>query len=278
MLAATSQSGFYRMSKQTIAALFAVICGVGQLASAQTAQSAAELAKQLSNPVASLISVPFQLNYDEGFGADGNGKRTLFNIQPVVPFDLNADWNLISRTIVPLIENDGIVPDERKFGLGNVIQSFFFSPKQPTSGGWILGAGPAIQIPLSTDDRFGADDWAVGPTAVALKQAGPWTFGALGNHLWDVGGSDADINATFLQPFLSYTTPEAVSYTINSESTYDWENEEWSVPINFQITKLVTIGNQPISIGGGIRYWADAPSGAADDFGARLIVVYLFPK
>ena len=247
-------------------------------AAAQAEQSAEALAKQLNNPIASLISLPFQLNYDEGFGPDGDGKRTLLNVQPVIPFDLSPEWNLISRTIVPLVYNDEIVPDDTKFGVGNVVQSLFFSPKQPTSAGWIWGVGPVFQIPLATDDQFGPDTWAAGPTGVALKQAGPWTFGALANHLWDVGGSDTDINASFMQPFLSYTTPDAISYTINTESVYDWDADQWSVPINLMVSKVININAQPISIGLGVRYWAETPQGAADDFGARFLVTYLFPK
>jgi hypothetical protein len=238
---------------------------------------ASDLAKQLSNPVASLISVPFQLNYDEGFGPDGDGKRTFINVQPVIPISIGTDWNLISRTIVPLIYNDGIIPDDTKGGVGNILQSLFFSPKNPTAGGWIWGAGPVIQFPTSTDDQFGEDQWALGPTAVVLKQSGPWTYGALANHLWDVSG-DSDINSTFLQPFLSYTTPQAVSFSINTESTYNWETEDWSVPINFVVGKVFTIGRQPVQMSGGIRYWAETPDNGPDDFGLRLIVTYLFPK
>lgn len=134
-----------------------------------------------------------------------------------------------------------------------------------------------IQFPTSTDDQFGEDQWAVGPTVVALQQTGPWTVGALANHLWDASG-DTDINSTFLQPFLSYTTKDAVSFTVNTESLYNWEDSQWTVPINVLVGKVLTIGNQPVQITGGVRYWAATLDNGPDDFGLRLVVTYLFPK
>lgn len=134
-----------------------------------------------------------------------------------------------------------------------------------------------IQFPTSTDDQFSEDQWAVGPTAVALKQTGPWTVGALANHLWGASG-DTDINSTFLQPFLSYTTKDPVSFSVKTESFYNWEDSQWAVPINVLVGKVLTIGNQPVQITGGVRYWAETPDNGPDDLGLRLVVTYLFPK
>src|SRR5262245_27112706 len=126
------------------------------------------LAKQLANPVAALISVPFQLNYDSGYANDG--EKWLLNVQPVIPISLNEKWNVISRTILPLVDQHDVANDGSQSGLGDTVQSFFFSPKEPMASGWIVGAGPAILLPTATDDLLGQKQWALGPTVVALKQ------------------------------------------------------------------------------------------------------------
>jgi len=255
---------------------------VAMLASpAHAAESDTALAKKLANPIASLISVPLQFNADFKIGPN-DGEHYYLNLQPVIPISLGPDWNVISRTIVPISYQNDIYPfNEHQFGLGDTTQSFFLSPKAPSEfGGLIWGVGPAFLVPTATDDLLGSEKYGLGPTFVVLKQTGHWTVGMLANQIWSVAGADSRqaISSAFLQPFLSYTTAEATTFTVNTESTYNWKAEEWTVPVNFQVTQLLRIGDQPISIGGGVRYWADAPKGGPEGLGARLIVTFLFPQ
>ena len=254
------------------------LTGVGSDCLAQDAN--ADLAKKLSNPVASLISVPFQFNYDHGYGPNNGDKETL-NIQPVIPFSLNENWNVISRTILPVIwQNDIAGPSGSQFGLGDTTQSFFFSPAKPGPSGIIWGVGPVFNLPTATDQLLGSGKWGAGPTFVVLKQDGPWTLGALGNHVWSFAGQQdrEDVSSSFIQPFISYTTKDAWTFGLNTESTYNWKSHDWAVPINLTVAKLVKINQQPISLTAGLRYWATAPDNGPDGLGIRIVVTFLFPK
>ncbi len=250
---------------------------------AAPAEDAQGLAKKLANPIASLISVPLQSNFDCNIGPADDGCRYTLNIQPVIPISITEDWNVISRTILPVTYQFDVLPGEGdQFGLGDTVQSFFFSPKAPSSfGGIIWGVGPALLIPTGTDKLLGSEKFGIGPTAVVLKQSGPWTFGILANQIWSVAGDDDrdDISSTFLQPFVSYTTKDAWTFSLNTKSTYNWEDNEWSVPVNLAASKLLRLGKQPVSIGAGLRYWAESPEDKGPEgFGGRLIVTFLFPE
>lgn len=241
----------------------------------------AALAEQLNNPVASLISVPLQFNYDDNIGPLDDGSRVQLNIQPVIPFALDDTWNLISRTILPVIDQDEIFPGAGdQFGLGDITQSLFVSPHATTAGGITWGAGPVMLIPTATDDLLGTGKFGLGPTALVLKQQHGWTYGILANHIWSVFGEAGreDVNSTFVQPFLAHTTPSAWTVGINTESTYDWNGEHWSVPVNAFVSKLVKFDEQPVSFTLGVRDWAESPESGAEDFGARFAVTFLFPE
>jgi hypothetical protein len=247
--------------------------------SAEGGDQQAELAKKLANPVAALISVPLQYNYDQDFGEDDEGTKSLLNIQPVIPFSLSAGWNLITRTIVPLAAENDVPAGTDGSGLGDIVQSFFLSPKAPV-GGWILAAGPVMLYPTATDDVLGGGKWGAGPTALALKQVGGWTYGLLANHIWSFAGDSdrADVNSTFLQPFLSYVTKTKTTLVVNTESTYNWDKEQWAVPLNAQVLQMLKIGPQILQVGLGARYWAESPAAGPEGFGVRATVTLLFPK
>lgn len=261
-------------------ALVALLGHASVAAHAQNASDADELAKQLSNPVAALISVPVQANWDTGMGPEGNGERWTLNLQPVVPIGISEHWNMISRTILPMISQSEVVDDDEQSGIGDITQSLFFSPKQPTAHGWIVGVGPAFLLPTATDDVLGAEQWAVGPTAVLLKQTPTgWTYGALVNHLWSVAGEDdrASVNSTFLQPFLTKALGQGRTLSFNSESTYDWTAGHWNVPINITYTKVTMLGGQRVSFAAGARTYLESPEGGAD-WGLRFVMTLLFPQ
>jgi hypothetical protein len=240
----------------------------------------AELVKKLNNPISNLISVPFQSNWDFGLG-NGSGQRYTMNFQPVIPISISEDWNLIVRTIVPVIDQSGAFgpTSGSQAGLGNTTQSFFFSPKAPGPGGLTWGLGPVGYYPTATNSLLGPEKWGVGPTFVALAQPGNWTMGVLANQIWSVGGdsNEANISSTFLQPFIVYTLKTHTAFALNTESTYDWENKQWTVPINLMVLQVFKIGRQPMALQVGWRYYAEKPTGGPD-WGIRVNFTMLFPK
>ena len=171
------------------------------------ARSDEELAKQLANPVASLVSLPLQFNWDSGVGPD-EGLRSIVNFQPVLPMRVNDDWNLIGRFILPFVGQPSLVTDgQATFGTGDILLSGFLSPAQP--GAVVWGVGPALTLPTTTDPFLGSGKWSVGPTGIVLKQSGPWTYGALFNHLWSYASvSQSAKNRPEINSDLSSAVPQ----------------------------------------------------------------------
>jgi hypothetical protein len=246
---------------------------------APASSDSGDLAKKLSNPVANLVSLPFQSNFGFNAGQDDDKFQYVLNVQPVIPTSLNNDWNLITRIIAPVIYQDALFSGQGdNAGLGDTNFSFFFSPKHPV-GGWILGAGPAFLLPTATDPALGSGQYAAGPTAVLLRQRGPWTYGLLANHLWSFAGDDdrPDVNQTFLQPFLAYNTPSGFGLTLQAESSYDWNTDQWTVPVGLFASQVLKLGDQPLSLNFGPRVFAEGPSGSPE-WGLRFTLTLLFPK
>ena len=201
----------------TIFVCSATVSRAQQPPATPTTQSEAEdLAKKLANPISDLVSVPFQFNWEQNVGPV-EATRFVLNVQPVIPFALNEDWNLITRIIVPFVSQPALAEGgEPAFGVSDVLTSFFLSPSRSSV---IWGVGPAISLPSTTLPTLGTEKWSAGPTVVALKQTGKLTYGALWNQVWSFSGNTqrADVNQMFLQPFAAYQATRTLTVTLQSE-------------------------------------------------------------
>jgi hypothetical protein len=265
--------------KTVLTYLFLFSFGKFSIAQEKQTGDAQELANKLSNPVANLISVPFQSNVDYGIGTYHGSKYTL-NIQPVIPFHLSDKLNLITRYIIPVVDQHGISGESAKeFGLSDATVSAFFSPSG-TKSGLIWGAGPAMLIPIGTNDNLSTRQWAIGPTVLILKQAKGFTYGFLANQLWSFAGDKDrnDVNQMFLQPFLAHNWKSGAGLTLNSEMTFNWQNNTSLIFLNPLVSGITKIGTQTISLAVGPRIPVSGPSSVKPDFGLRAVLTFVFPQ
>lgn len=250
---------------------------------AAPAGDAAGLAKAAQNPIADMISLPLQnnTNFDTG---PLDRTQNILNVQPVIPVNINDDWNLITRTILPVISQPAFVDgQDRENGIGDIQFSAFLSPKA-TQGGWIWGAGGVAQLDTASDNRLGQGAWGLGPTAVALHLGQTWVYGALINNLWSISeDSDrSDVNQMLIQPFVNYNFPESPGryLTFAPIITADWEadsGEKWTVPLGLGIGQIMQWGKQPVNLQVSGYYNVERPDNAGR-WQLRLQLQLLFPR
>jgi hypothetical protein len=246
------------------------------------AASTEDLQKATQNPVASLISVPFQNNTDENIGPFARDKNTL-NIQPVYPRAIGEKWNLITRAIIPVIFQPDITqPHLGTFGLGDIQPTFFFSPGKASKLIW--GAGPAFLLPTATDDNLGTGKFSIGPAVVALVQPGKFTIGALVSNLWSVAGPSTrpDVNTMSLQYFMNYNLQKGWYLSTGPIVTANWNapsGNVWLVPFGGGFGRIFKIGNQPVNGSLSAYYNAVRPDSLpSPTWQLRVQLALLYPR
>jgi hypothetical protein len=250
---------------------------------ADTASSTEALQKATQNPVASLISVPVQNNSNFGVNP-GYRTQDVLNIQPVIPIGISKDWNLLVRWIMPIVyqpvPNAPGTPETGEYGLGDMVPTFFLSPKK--SGKLIWGAGPVFQLPTATNTFLGQGKLGIGPSVVLLTQPGHWTLGVLLNNVWSVAGSGSrpDVNQFLFQYFINYNLKKGWYLTWQPTLTANWEatnGNRWTVPFGGGVGRIMKIGYQPVSLTAQFFGNAVHPEGTPA-WTMRLQIAFLFPK
>ena len=251
-------------------------------APAHAALSAEELAKLAQNPVGNLISVPFQNNTNLNVGPE-KGTQNILNIQPVVPISVNDDWNIITRTIIPIISNPAFTPtSERVNGVGDIQFNAFLSPANP--GEWIWGAGVITQLPTNSNSELGNKNWGLGPTFVVLhlEKGNPWVYGVLANNLWSLSSNKqgGSYNNGLIQPFVNYNFPEGFYLTSAPILTVDWKarsSDQWTVPLGGGVGKILHFGKLPLNSSIEAYYNVEKPE-FGSDWTLRATLTLMFPK
>jgi len=264
-----------------VSGLFAAVLAMPSIAMTDAETKA--LAKKSQNPVANMISVPFENNYNGEFGPN-NSDQNVLNVKPVIPVRISENWNLINRAIIPFVSQPGIPGGHnRQNGLGDTTYQGFLSPAN--SGKVVWGVGPSVQIPTHTDEVLGNENWAAGPVAVVLSMPGHWVIGGLISQIWDFAGSsndgsDADISLLVAQPFANYNFDGGWYLSSAPIITANWEadnNDEWTIPVGGGVGRVFHWGKQAINAKMAYYYNVEKPEfGAQWDF--QLTVNLLFPK
>jgi hypothetical protein len=245
---------------------------------AAEANDSAEIAQKLTNPLDAMVSVPLQNWFDFNLGPRKDGFRYTMEAQPVYPAQISKDWNLLSRTTIPLVYQQNVSGQTTQTGLSDSTESLFLSPVHPPSIIW--GAGPIFLIPTGTNGLLSTRKFGIGPTAVALKHKGHTNVGLLASHVWSVAGSDShpDVSETYAQPFVAYTTTKAWTFAATSYDTYNWTAGRWTAIVNpIRVSKLLKLGPQRLSVGGALRCTVTSPQYQPKGCGLEFTVTPVYP-
>ncbi|MBS0559582.1 MAG: neuromedin U [Proteobacteria bacterium] len=243
---------------------------------------ASALAEKLQNPIADLISLPFQNNTDFHVGPQ-RGVQDILNIQPVIPIHVNEDWNVITRTILPLVWSPSFQPDASvpPFGLAPVTFSAFASPVN-TFDGWTFGAGPIVELPTGTNKNLGSNVWGLGPAVVGVRTVHPWVYGLLVNTVFSLGGTSGSggtkYTLTTINPFINYNFGGGWFIGTSMVTTANWDapGEKWTLPVGLQGGRLIKVGGKlPVDLVVGAYYNALRPEGAGT-WDLRTQVTFIF--
>jgi len=269
----------------------AVLLGILLWGASSTAQDSDDLASKAQNPIGSMISLPFESNFNFENGNEDDDLQYVLSIQPVIPVGIAENWNLVVRPIVPLISQKSsaqlpfpaVVSNIREstFGLGDSTLSLFLVPKEMKNG-FVWGVGPVFGLPTATDDKLGAKKWSAGPTAVAVYKTGPWMLGTLVGQLWSFAGQSSrpDVSTFYVQPFVNYNLPDGWYLTSSPLMRANWKadsGQKWTVPLGGGVGKIFNIGSQAMNTRIVANYVVERPDKTAD-WTIQWTLQFLFPK
>jgi len=236
-----------------------------------------QMAKQLANPIANMISIPLQWSYGGKMGADQKGSNQTLLLQPVAPINLGGGDLFVVRPILAGVSLNNI-NGFSDYGVANITLESFYAPK--TGSSWIWGVGPYVTAPINNSGNFGSLQTGVGVTGVVLNRDGPWTYGLLGYRSWSAGGNAAygTQNNLYGQPFLAYTTKSAWTFSTNMQALYNYDTGRTSNPLYVGASKLEVFGKQPVQFSLGATYYVDSTPQGPQGWGARATVTFVFPE
>ena len=246
------------------------------LNSAFVTAKAVDLAKEDQNPLSRFYIIRFEDNAQFGFGPD-NDVLNFFRIQPLIPFDLNENWNLVTRAVIPIVHQPW---PESTDGLGDVALAMFLTPAKARK--FIWGVGPALVLPTATDALIGAEKWLAGPAVAGVYTSGPWLVGAVIQNLWSFAGDDGrqDVNVMTLRPVINYNLPNGWYLSSSPSIAANWKadgDNRWLVPLGGGVGKIFTIGGQRMSALVESYYHIMSPE-IGPDWQLRLQLSFLYPE